>query len=99
MAAAKMARGIVARGRTINAPHPTQRRIVGRHENGEAIEGPVMVAYGPGSELELAADEIARLRKSGFLIDPAQPVIDAGAGNQNYGAPAEGAVTRVGADQ
>jgi hypothetical protein len=29
--------------------------------------------YGPGAEVSLPADEVAQLRSSGFLVDPAAP--------------------------
>lgn len=79
MAAVKMARGVVARGRTVSAPHPTMKRHV-RSEDGRPLEAPAMVDYGPGSEIELPVEEIERLRKAGFLIDTAQPEIAAGNG-------------------
>jgi len=74
MAAAKsdIARGVVARGRTVCVPHPTKRRPV-KSEAGATIEAPVIVEHGPGAEVELPVDEIKWLRKAGYLIDTAAP--------------------------
>lgn len=68
-APAKM-RATVARGRTVVADHPTETRTV------QGPNGPITVAvakhYGPGQEVLLPEEEVARLRQLGFLVDPGQ---------------------------
>ena len=75
MVAAKLMRAMVARGRTVYAPDPSKRQIVGRGDDGRPMEMAVIVEHGPGSELELPADEVMSLRASGFLIDPGTPEV------------------------
>lgn len=69
----KKLRAIVARGRTVTAPHPTKMRVVGYHpDTGVPLKQAVEMAYGPGTEIELPQDEIDALRSRGFLTDPSQ---------------------------
>jgi hypothetical protein len=73
-------KGVVARGRTITAPHPSKRTLAYHHpETGKAIMRPEMLEFGPGAEIELTEDEIVSLRTRGFLTDPSkvlQPVAE-----------------------
>ena len=71
----KRARAVVARGRTLSVPHATKQQVIGYSEDGKPVQRPVMVDFGPGQEIELAVDEIAELRATGFLIDPSQKPI------------------------
>lgn len=67
----QLARGVVARGRTVQVPHPTEMIIVGTNpETGVPIRAPRRVEYGPGQEVTLTKSEINNLRSTGFLIDP-----------------------------
>lgn len=69
----KKSRAIVARGRTVSAPHPTKMKVVGYNsDTGAPIKLPFEILFGPGSEVELPADEIEALRSRGFLTDPSQ---------------------------
>lgn len=69
----KLGRAIVARGRTVTAPHATKRKVVAHTPEGKPIEQPELVHFGPGQEIELPSDAIARLRKLGYLTDPGAP--------------------------
>ena len=67
----KLARGIVARGRTVMAPHLTETEIKGvNQETGKVIRGPKLIEHGPDTEVTLPSDEIEGLRALGFLVDP-----------------------------
>lgn len=90
----KMAKGTVARGRTVMIPDPTKRVHAGYDQEGKAIHRPVLHSYGPGREVELPASEIKELRLTGYLIDPektAPPVGDgpnySEAGRENAARP------------
>jgi hypothetical protein len=66
----KLARGIVARGRTI-VVQTNERIVIGTHpETGKAVTGFKMKDAGPGEEVTLPESEIKTLRSLGFLIDP-----------------------------
>ena len=65
-------RAVVARGRTVDAPVPKKRRLVGQTNDGVQIYGPVTRRYGPGETVELAAWEVRRLQELGFLVDPSK---------------------------
>ena len=65
-------RAVVARGRTVDAPVPKKRRLVGQTNDGVQIYGPVMRRYGHGEVVELAAWEVRRLQELGFLVDPSK---------------------------
>jgi hypothetical protein len=69
----KLARGIVARGRTIDVPDlNAPKQIAGYTLEGKPQGKLATRSYGPGQEVELPAAEIASLRKRGFLTDPDQ---------------------------
>jgi hypothetical protein len=63
-----MARGTVARGRTVEVPTGV-RLVVGTDAGGNPVYGQRSRPCGPGSEVELPADEMARLRVLGFIED------------------------------
>jgi hypothetical protein len=67
----KMARGIVARGRSIDVPDPSApKQTVGYSAEGKPFTKSAIRQYGPGMEVELPVQEIASLRERGFLTDP-----------------------------
>jgi hypothetical protein len=67
----KKTRGVVARGRSLLAPDPVERKAVGYDaETKQTIFGPVMREYLPGDEVELPSDEITSLRQLGYIADP-----------------------------
>lgn len=69
----KFARGVVARGRSIDVPDlNAPKQIAGYTAEGKAQSKLATRTYGPGQEVELPAAEIASLRKRGFLTDPDQ---------------------------
>jgi hypothetical protein len=68
-------RAIVARGRTVTIPHPTETIVTHRLESGEILRGPRPVDHLEGSEIDLPADEVERLRGLGFLMPPGQHLI------------------------
>jgi len=64
------ATAIVARGRTVCAPHPTKKIAVGPHpQTGEMMMVAELMEYGPEQEITLPVDEIVRFRELGFLVD------------------------------
>lgn len=67
--AAKMARGTVAKGRTVFA-QTSERRIINYDGEGKPIYRFIEKAHRPGQEVELPESEIIHLRKAGFLVDP-----------------------------
>lgn len=70
-----MAKGVVARGRTIMVPNLNKRVLAYNHpETGKAMMRHEMLSYGEGAEVELAEDEIVSLRERGFLTDPSKVV-------------------------
>ena len=77
--APKLAKGIVAKGRTVEVPSD-QRRIAGYTADGKPVHRTMQRLAGPGEEVELPTSEIAYLRASGFLVDPGAPVEAYGAG-------------------
>ena len=67
--------GVVARGRTVEAPIPGKKRRVGfERETGEEIFGPVLKRFGPGEAVRLPASEVRRLKELGFLVDASKAV-------------------------
>ena len=78
-AAPKLAKGIVAKGRTVTVPSD-QKRVAGYTTEGKPVHQVVERRAAPGEEVELPAAEIAYLREAGFLVDPAAPVVVYGAG-------------------
>ena len=78
-AAPKLAKGIVAKGRTVTVPSD-QRRIAGYTAEGKAVHQVIQRTAGPGEEVELPVAEILHLRISGFLTDPDAPAVVYGAG-------------------
>ena len=66
----RLAKGVVARGRTVVIPDPIRKTHAGYDLEGNAIKRAVLHHYGPGQEVELPTDEIKELRASGYLIDP-----------------------------
>ncbi len=68
-ATVKMARGTVAKGRTVMAQTGVHR-TVNYTADGAPITRRTEVAHKPGQEIELPEHEISRLRAAGFLVDP-----------------------------
>lgn len=67
----KLARGIVARGRTVRVPHPTETTVIGVNpETGKPMRGPKVQEFGPGQEVTLPEGEIKSFRALGYLEDP-----------------------------
>lgn len=65
----KMGRATVAPGRSVDLPVRGERQLVGyQRESLREVFGPLLRQYGPGAEIELPLDEIARLRRLGFLL-------------------------------
>lgn len=69
----RLARGVVARGRTVVVP-TAQTRTAGYTAEGKPIVVPVTKTFVPGQEIELPHDEIKWLRSIGHLIDPNAPM-------------------------
>ena len=78
-AAPKLAKGIVAKGRTVEVPS-NQRRIAGYTADSKPVYRATQRIANPGDEVELPAEELAYLRAAGFLVDPDAPVQAFGAG-------------------
>jgi hypothetical protein len=70
----RLMRATVAGGRTVVIPHPTAKKAVGTTPEGKGIYVAELMHFGPGKEVELPADEVARLRGTGHLVDPDRPV-------------------------
>lgn len=62
-------RAIVAKGRSLEIPHPTDKRGLRYGDNGPILLA-ATIRMTEGQEVELPVDEIATLRKSGHLVDP-----------------------------
>ena len=63
-------RATVAQGRTIIGADPEKQTIIGYDTEGKPIKRARSIHYGPGMEIELPADEVKRLRETGYLVDP-----------------------------
>ena len=72
--ASKLARGTVAKGRTVMA-QTGERRTINYTADGTPITRLAEQAYRPGQEIELPEHEIKRLRAAGFLVDPNAAVV------------------------
>ena len=71
----RTARGIVARGRSIDVPDMSvARQTIGYNADGKPVTRSAIRTYLPGQEVELPAKEIISLRERGFLLDPDQSV-------------------------
>jgi hypothetical protein len=68
-------RVIVARGRTVMAPHPTETQIVRQGEDGRPVRAPISVTYEEGFEIELDKKEAERLIALGIVHRPGEPEI------------------------
>lgn len=67
----KLARGIVARGRSVQVPDNNQQVIKGTNpETGKLIYGPKIREYGPGEEVTLPESELKYFRELGYIVDP-----------------------------
>lgn len=67
----RTAKGIVARGRSVDVPDPSaQRMVTGYNTEGKAVTRAAFRSYGPGQEVTLPESEILSLRERGFLTDP-----------------------------
>lgn len=64
-----MGRAIVAPGRTVSVP-TEEKRVAAYTPDNKPIHRLVEVTYRPGQEVSLPVDEIAYLRRTGFLVDP-----------------------------
>jgi hypothetical protein len=70
----KTARGIVARGRTVDIP-TGKRTVVSHHPTtGEPVYRAVTRTAVPGEEIELPVSEIEYLRNGGFLVDTSKVI-------------------------
>jgi hypothetical protein len=68
-----MGRAIVNRGHTVCIPDGNKKTVVGYDPvTGKPIERVILRDYGPDQEVELPVEEIARLRTTGHLVDPAR---------------------------
>jgi hypothetical protein len=70
----KTARGIVARGRSVDVPDSSVRQTIGYNAEGKPVTKAAIRTYLPGQELQLPEREILSLRERGFLLDPDQSV-------------------------
>jgi hypothetical protein len=61
---------VVARGRTVEVGTGEQY-VAGLSAEGKEVYGQRSRPVGPGGEVELPAEEAARLRDLGYLVDPA----------------------------
>jgi len=68
-------RVVVARGRTVLAPHPTETQIVRQGEDGRPVRAPISVTYEEGFEIELDKKEAERLISLGIVHKPGEPEI------------------------
>ena len=68
----EMTKAVVSGGRTVDAPMPGKRRLVGQTSDGVQIYGPVFAHYGPGETVTLEKWEVRRLQELGFLVDPSK---------------------------
>jgi hypothetical protein len=79
MSQTKMGKAIVARGRTVCVP--TGNRVqVGLTQDGQQVLSSETRDFGPGEEVTLPIDEIARLRETGHLVDPDRAPLNYGEG-------------------
>jgi hypothetical protein len=63
--------GIVAPGRTVEAPVIGKKKFVGfDKQTGVRVYGPLLNRFGPNQSVTLPVSEITRLRELGFLLDP-----------------------------
>jgi len=70
-ASGPMMQATVAPGRTVHAPHPTEKACAGYDlEAKNHVMVPRQIVHKPGSVIELPASEVERLIELGFLIDP-----------------------------
>jgi hypothetical protein len=65
---------IIARGRSLEMDHETERIKRGQIGTYVVVEGPAHVVYGSGDSVTLLKSEVARLRALGVLVDPSAPV-------------------------
>lgn len=70
-------RVIVARGRTLLFPHPTQTKIVREGEDGKPVRAPVSIECGEGVEVNLDSTPIHPDGKGGYFSE-AQRLINLG---------------------
>ena len=65
----KLVEGVVAPRRTVAAPSD-ERQVVGYADDGTPKFRFVDKHYGPGETVTLPEDDVKRLRRAGFLVDP-----------------------------
>jgi hypothetical protein len=73
-------RATIAQGRTIMFADPANQMIIGHDVDGKPIKRAQPVYLQEGNEIELPPDEVKRLRKIGFLVDPNVKPIPRGEG-------------------
>ena len=66
-------KAIVARGRSVDVDDETRREIIGVQKDGTPMTRAPSRRYQAGEEIELPIDEVATLRKLGYLVDPDNP--------------------------
>lgn len=76
----KRTRATVAPNRTIVGNDPGALMVIGHDVDGKPIKRARPITFGPGQEIELETGEVARLRKSGFLVDPSATQLPRGEG-------------------
>ena len=83
--APRLVRATVARGRTVWITTDI-KRTAGHDAENKPVTRALVRPYAPGMEVELPHDEVVRLRKEGFLVDPNKTTEDlpAHAGPGNY---------------
>jgi hypothetical protein len=70
-AAEEMVTTIVSRG-TVYMPHPSEKFVSSRREDGTPVKSPRLVRYRPGCELKLPISEARRLIEMGFVVRPGE---------------------------
>ena len=75
LASRDLERVIIARGRTLMAPHPTETQIVRQGEDGRPVRAPTSVEYKEGFEIALDRKEADRLISLGIVHRPGEPEI------------------------
>jgi hypothetical protein len=72
-----LVRCVVARGRTVEAPDPVEKHVVGYDANEKKYgEAAVCRRYGPGESLMLSESEADRIRLLGFIEDKDDELIE-----------------------
>lgn len=93
----KMVRAIVAKGRSLDIGHPTDKKIIGIDANGAPRTMAVITKANEGDVVDLPSSEVALLVRAGFLLDPTvtPPPVDE---NSDVLKPLRDAVAKEGAE-